>query len=77
MSHKNTAGKLIVFSLVLISLMGFTVGRVLSGPPERVKVLISYNTPPGAAEQAQVKQAGGHVRYRFYLAAFRLLPLLG
>ena len=55
----------LVLIITLLTVMSVKV--VLSGPPNRVKVLIGFNTRPGLAEEAQIRQVGGLVRYRYHL----------
>jgi len=59
---------------VTITLLVMITALLISGPsyaagqtPPGVKVLISFRTPPGAAEIGAVRRAGGHVRYAYHI----------
>lgn len=49
----------------MVALVG--AGSALAQPPNRVKVLIGFNSQPGRAEQALVRGVGGRIKYTYHL----------
>jgi subtilisin len=67
---------LLGLALVAVLLAGLSPSRTadaqIDNPPSGpVRVLIGFNRPPGAAEEALVRGVGGHVRY-----TYRLVPAI-
>ena len=56
---------LLAFILVCALLIPTAAPARAVGPPERVRVLISFDGRPGAAEEALVRGAGGSSRYTY------------
>ena len=51
--------------LAMLITSSLTPSAVAGHQPEHVRVLIAFAGPPGAAEQALVRRAGGQVRYTY------------
>lgn len=67
MKKKSFLAQLLGLVVITTLLMAYTVSPASGSPPERVKVLISFESQPGPAEEARIKHAGGQVSYRFHL----------
>ncbi len=65
--------KILVLGAVvaLVSVLALAAVPVAAEPAERVDVLIGFHHPPGAAEQAMVRDAGGDIKY-----TFRIVPVI-
>jgi subtilisin len=50
-------------------LSGTTPVQSAGYPPSKVKVLITFSSPPGPAEEALVRSMGGDIKYRYSLVA--------
>ena len=55
----------IVCGVMLAVLLVFSSSTVAAAPPAKVDILIGFDGPPGASEQALVRGIGGEIKYTY------------
>jgi hypothetical protein len=65
---KNRRLSAIAIGILLVAVLsGLLAGPAWGQPPERIKVLIAFQSQPGPAEQALVRGMGGSIKYTYHL----------
>ena len=60
----RTVARPILFALALLALPSFVFAQ---GPPERVRILIGFKTPPGLDDERDVRGRGAEISHRYHL----------